>query len=66
MAITLITGTNTGLGRDTARPLNERLSELGHTVLVGARNRDHGAEAAEKPSADSGRFVDRTGEIARS
>src|SRR4051812_2089359 len=42
MTITFITGANKGLGRETAR----RLIELGHTVLVGARNPEHGAQAA--------------------
>ncbi|MBO0876663.1 MAG: SDR family NAD(P)-dependent oxidoreductase, partial [Pseudonocardia sp.] len=42
MTITFITGANKGLGRETAR----RLIECGHTVLVGARNREQGEEAA--------------------
>lgn len=42
MTITFITGANKGLGRETAR----RLIEHGHTVLVGARNREQGEEAA--------------------
>jgi NAD(P)-dependent dehydrogenase (short-subunit alcohol dehydrogenase family) len=50
MTITFITGANKGLGRETAR----RLVELGHTVLVGARNPELGAEAA---SALGARFV---------
>ena len=50
MTITFITGANKGLGRETAR----RLVELGHTVLVGARNPDQGAEAA---AAVGARFV---------
>jgi NAD(P)-dependent dehydrogenase (short-subunit alcohol dehydrogenase family) len=50
MTITFITGANKGLGRETAR----RLVELGHTVVVGARDPERGAEAA----ADLGaRFV---------
>jgi NAD(P)-dependent dehydrogenase (short-subunit alcohol dehydrogenase family) len=50
MTITFITGANKGLGRETAR----RLIELGHTVLVGARNPELGAEAA---AALGARFV---------
>ncbi|KOV90087.1 SDR family NAD(P)-dependent oxidoreductase [Nocardia sp. NRRL S-836] len=42
MTITFITGANKGLGRETAR----RLVELGHTVLIGARDRARGEEAA--------------------
>ncbi|MFI8169933.1 SDR family NAD(P)-dependent oxidoreductase [Streptomyces sp. NPDC085931] len=42
MTITFITGANKGLGRETAR----RLIEHGHTVLIGARNREQGEEAA--------------------
>jgi len=42
MTITFITGANKGLGRETAR----RLIEHGHTVLLGARDRERGAEAA--------------------
>ncbi|AYC36423.1 SDR family NAD(P)-dependent oxidoreductase [Streptomyces griseorubiginosus] len=42
MTITFITGANKGLGRETAR----RLIECGHTVLVGARNREQGEETA--------------------
>ncbi|MCW2868342.1 MAG: short chain dehydrogenase/reductase family oxidoreductase [Marmoricola sp.] len=50
MTTTFITGANKGLGLETAR----RLSELGHTVVLGARDRDRGAAAA----ADLGvRFV---------
>ena len=42
MTITFITGANKGLGRETAR----RLIELGHTVLLGARDPERGAKAA--------------------
>jgi NAD(P)-dependent dehydrogenase (short-subunit alcohol dehydrogenase family) len=42
MTITLITGANKGLGYETSR----RLIELGHTVLVGARDRVRGEAAA--------------------
>ncbi|MGZ3145332.1 SDR family NAD(P)-dependent oxidoreductase [Lentzea chajnantorensis] len=50
MTITFITGANKGLGRETAR----RLAGLGHTVLVGARDRERGEEAA---AALGARFV---------
>ncbi|MFI1035465.1 SDR family NAD(P)-dependent oxidoreductase [Streptomyces sp. NPDC020951] len=50
MTIIFITGANKGLGREAAR----RLIELGHTVLVGARNPEQGAEAA---AALGARFV---------
>ena len=42
MTITFITGANKGLGRETAR----RLVELGHTVLLGARDPERGTETA--------------------
>jgi NAD(P)-dependent dehydrogenase (short-subunit alcohol dehydrogenase family) len=42
MTITLITGANKGLGRETAR----RLVDAGHTVVIGARNPELGREAA--------------------
>lgn len=44
MTITLITGANKGLGYETSR----RLIELGHTVLVGARDRQRGEAAARE------------------
>jgi NAD(P)-dependent dehydrogenase (short-subunit alcohol dehydrogenase family) len=50
MTITFITGANKGLGREAAR----RLIELGHTVLIGARHPELGAEAAVSLGA---RFV---------
>ncbi|MEU2773841.1 SDR family NAD(P)-dependent oxidoreductase [Streptomyces sp. NPDC007162] len=50
MTITFITGANKGLGRETAR----RLVELGHTVLLGARDPEQGAAAADALGA---RFV---------
>ena len=40
--ITLITGGNKGIGRETAR----RLKEAGHTVLIGARDPGRGRAAA--------------------
>lgn len=50
MTITFITGANKGLGRETAR----RLIELGHTVILGARDAKQGEEAA---AALGARFV---------
>jgi len=50
MTVTLISGANKGLGRETAR----RLIELGHTVYIGARSVQLGEAAA---SALGGRFV---------
>lgn len=47
MTITLITGANKGLGYETAR----RLIDLGHTVLVGARDTDRGSKAARELGA---------------
>ncbi len=44
MTITLITGANKGLGYETARILLAK----GHTVYVGARNRERGEAAAAK------------------
>jgi NAD(P)-dependent dehydrogenase (short-subunit alcohol dehydrogenase family) len=40
--ITFITGANKGLGYETAR----RLTELGHTVILGARDKERGEAAA--------------------
>lgn len=40
--ITFITGANKGLGYETAR----RLTELGHTVILGARDKQRGEAAA--------------------
>jgi len=48
--ITFITGGNKGLGYETAR----RLAELGHTVLLGARDPERGRAAADALGA---RFV---------
>ena len=48
--ITFITGANKGLGYETAR----RLAELGHTVIVGARDAARGHAAADALGA---RFV---------
>ncbi|ULH18077.1 SDR family NAD(P)-dependent oxidoreductase (plasmid) [Deinococcus sp. KNUC1210] len=50
MTITFITGANKGLGFETAR----RLSALGHTILLGARDAERGQAAAEQLGA---RFV---------
>ncbi|HEX6341252.1 SDR family NAD(P)-dependent oxidoreductase [Umezawaea sp.] len=50
MTITFITGANKGLGRETAR----RLVDLGHTVLVGARDTEQGERTA---AALGARFV---------
>ncbi len=50
MTTTFITGANKGLGLETAR----RLVELGHAVVVGARDRERGAAAA---AAVGARFV---------
>ncbi|GLY81531.1 SDR family NAD(P)-dependent oxidoreductase [Actinoallomurus iriomotensis] len=50
MTITFITGANKGLGFETAR----RLTELGHTVVLGARDAERGQAAADELGA---RFV---------
>ena len=42
--ITFITGANKGLGYETAR----RLAELGHQVIIGARDPERGQAAAER------------------
>lgn len=42
--ITFITGANKGLGYETAR----RLTGLGHTVILGARNPERGQAAADR------------------
>ena len=42
--ITFITGANKGLGYETAR----RLTEFGHTVILGARNQELGQAAADR------------------
>jgi NADP-dependent 3-hydroxy acid dehydrogenase YdfG len=42
MTVTLVTGANKGLGRETAR----RLIKEGHTVYIGARSVERGQAAA--------------------
>jgi NAD(P)-dependent dehydrogenase (short-subunit alcohol dehydrogenase family) len=48
VTITLVTGANKGLGRETAR----RLAEAGHTVLLAARNLEQGKRAADEIGAE--------------
>lgn len=50
MTVTLITGANKGIGFETAR----QLTELGHTVYIGARDVERGERAA---AALGARFV---------
>ena len=50
MTVTLVTGANKGLGRETAR----RLIKEGHTVYLGARSVEQGQAAA---SELGGQFV---------
>src|ERR1700731_4665940 len=47
MTTTLITGANKGLGFETAR----RLVEAGHTVYLGSRDGERGAQAAKQLGA---------------
>jgi NAD(P)-dependent dehydrogenase (short-subunit alcohol dehydrogenase family) len=48
MTITLVTGGNKGLGRETAR----RLVKLGHTVHIGSRDAERGRAAAAEIGAE--------------
>jgi NAD(P)-dependent dehydrogenase (short-subunit alcohol dehydrogenase family) len=50
MTVTLVTGANKGIGRETAR----RLTKEGHTVYIGARSIERGEAAAAELGA---RFV---------
>lgn len=50
MTVTLITGANKGIGFETAK----QLVQLGHTVYLGARDRERGEDAAARIGA---RFV---------
>ncbi|MCZ2814452.1 MULTISPECIES: SDR family NAD(P)-dependent oxidoreductase [unclassified Modestobacter] len=49
MTVTLITGANKGIGFETAR----QLTELGHTVYIGARDVERGEKAAAEIGARS-------------
>jgi NAD(P)-dependent dehydrogenase (short-subunit alcohol dehydrogenase family) len=53
--ITFITGANKGLGYETAR----RLADLGHTVILRARDPERGETAAGR----LGRYIDRFGPV---
>jgi NAD(P)-dependent dehydrogenase (short-subunit alcohol dehydrogenase family) len=48
MTTTLITGGNKGLGHETAR----RLRDIGHTVVIGARDPERGRAAADDLGVD--------------
>jgi NAD(P)-dependent dehydrogenase (short-subunit alcohol dehydrogenase family) len=48
VTITLISGANKGLGRETAR----RLADAGHTVLLAARDLEQGKRAADEIGAE--------------
>jgi NAD(P)-dependent dehydrogenase (short-subunit alcohol dehydrogenase family) len=47
MTVTLVTGANKGIGRETAR----RLIGEGHTVYIGARSTERGQAAAAELGA---------------
>ena len=51
--IAFITGANKGLGYETAR----RLTGLGHTVVLGARNPELGQDAANRLTGDDAALV---------